>query len=61
MLIFEPIKNIFNGIKKDEILLPHYDIITKKIENNRYRTSVKNYNKKQNTDKTKIHMRKNYL
>lgn len=61
LLIFQPIKDIFKWIKKDEIFLPHHDLITKKVESNRYRTSIKSYNNKQDTDKIKIHMRKNYL
>lgn len=61
ILIFESIKNIFKGIKKDELFLPHYDLITKKVESERWWTSIKCHNKTQDTDRIKIHMRKNYL
>ncbi|MFZ2150990.1 MAG: hypothetical protein WAZ12_02820 [Candidatus Absconditicoccaceae bacterium] len=61
LLIFQPIKDIFKGIKKDEIFLPHHDLITKKVESDWHWTSSQQFKQTDNNKKTKAHMRGNYL
>lgn len=61
LLIFQPIKDIFKWIKKDEIFLPHHDLITKKVESDWHWTSSQQFKQTDNNKKTKAHMRGNYL
>lgn len=61
LLVFDNINNIFQGITKDQIYLPHYDLINKEVETKWYWTSENDFRHTSNTAPTKPYMRNMFL
>lgn len=61
LLTFESFDFLFQGIKKNQIYLPHYDIIDRERENRWFWTSASRSKNTEDDNPQKIHMRANYL
>jgi len=61
LVAFQSFDRLFDGIKEDQIYLPHYGLIDKEFEDEWRWTSATKFENTKNNNPTKPHMRQNYL